>query len=747
MKIIRQNDLGELNDVIVELPAFRDLKSKESIKNLLDIFTHDVYIDKPAELFDTFNYQLSKKMQSTFFRNYGIDEDYGCNLMGYIKTDLAYSLEKLFQNKGSNNIFKFLAIILESIFPRINFYNIEVHKKEVPNGPNVGTYVYRYKLKPIYIQDESSVLKEPGIDVSKTRKYLMDLKNFEEYTVWPVPTNLVYIQFNVGAELINNLDTFLNGIRSYGATYLSGLYFNYLSSSGVNEKLEASDLELLVSFFQINLLSHFNPEWDLTTPGVNGSSLSTFESGSFDRLEQETDAEYQNRIDSLNEQKCSSMGTMAILLKDYQAANYANRGDMEDLRRRWQFFLRTQETTSVCYNTLEELNQKVKDKYPRLFEDFFKNMEISFPEEKKENDPEIEFHEKESIFTFFIKLYSIFLNGASSSFIQAKTERCFDDYKQPRPVINYTWRDENSNVISTSAEFTYIPIKEGSTALTLTVENIDGFIDSDTTTIISSILGSPSPSVSIDKNKIVNVGTEVQVKAIAETITGEVIEGYEWWLDGKMIKTSVGEIPVFIPTKSKKINIISTVNSIKDYELELKVWDSTGNANYNTIVIRSIKEGAPEELYPQAFAGPNCRGIVNDPLPIVGSGKDIETIKIHNTDWILTYIDVVFGSLFLNNRFVTNYLDPIMDLFQKYFFPVELDYIADLSKREKIKDKWNAIGTESIINTTVTARHTSIQTPIRGLDKAFSFIKIGGKHSYIYKKDFIQIYDLPITRA
>ncbi len=745
MKIIRQEDIYELNDVIMELPAFVDLKSKESIDELLTLFLKDIYIEKPKELFDTFDFKLSEKMQSTFFRNYGIDEDYACNLMGYVKTDIAYSLEKLFQNKGSNNIFKFLATILESVFPKINFYNIEVHKNISENEKVFGQYIFSYKLDPIYIQDDTRILTEPGVEIGKSRKYLMDLKNFAEYTVWPVPTNLVYIQFNSGTDLINNLNTFLNGIRSYGTTYLSGLYFNYLSSSRsrvTNEKIEASDLEFIVSFFQLNMLKETNPEWDFTAPNINGSYLSLFKSGSFARLDPETDTEYLERVERLSEEKCSFMNNAALLFRDYQSANYADREDMEDLRRRWQFFLRAQETQDICYNTLDELNQEMENRYPRLSEDFWASMAISFPKEGEDQVKAGSNHKNKGIYTFLIKLYSIFLNGANSSFNQPQNKLCFPDYNQPRQIQEYIWRDESGDILSTKPNFIYTPIKIGAKTLTLTVENIDGFVDSDTITILSTDGGYQSPSIGIDKNKIVRVGTEVRVDAFAETTPGEVIEGYEWWLDNRIIKTSVGISPTFFPTRSKKIDIISIVNETKDYDLELKVWDSTGNANYNKITIRSIKEETPEETYPQAYAGSNLRGVVGEPIHIVGSGEDIEIIKIHNTEWILTYIDVVFGNLFLSKSFKADYLHPIMDLFQRYFLPVELDHIADLGYSERIKDKWNSISTSSIPEMKVIVRKTSLQTPIRGLDRAFSFIRLGNKHSYLYLKDTFAITDL-----
>ncbi len=728
MKSIRTEDIQELNDIIVELPAFRELKSKDMISNVLDIFMKEIYQNQPKELIDAFNFKLSEKMQNTFFRNYGIDKDYDAKLMGYVKSDIAYQLERLFQNKGSNTIFKMLATIMESIFPRINFYNVEVHKQQKANDEG---YLFDYRLKPIYIQHEETILERPELDIEPSRKYLMKLINFEEYTVWPVPTNLVYIQFNVGTDLINNLNTFLHGVRSYSTTYLSGLYFNYLSESGAIEKLEASDMELIVAFFQMNLMKLMNPDWDgsLSDPSAVGSQLSIFQSGSFVQEESESDEEYQVRLNRQKDEKCGGMQQMALFFREYQRADYSKRKDMNSLRRRWQFFLSAQATTDACYDSIGELNDLVEKRYPRLSEDFWESANLSAAGDDEE------------IINFYVKIYSIFLNGANSSFIQSENKECFTDYAEERAIVSYTWRNVKGDIISNVPQTYFTPTDDGADTITLTVENEDGFVNSDTVTIVSTDDGFESPSVAIDRDRIVQINTNFQIKGRAEAMVGETIEGYEWIMDGDVIKSYMNDYPAFTPIASKNLTVNLKLKYIKDYHLELKVWDSTGQTNYNQVTIRSIKEAAPKELYPQANAGPNLRAKVGDKLAVQGSGKDIENIDIHDTDWIMTYIDVVFGSLFLNERFMVSFFYPIMDLFEKYFFPVEVEYLADLANREKIKDKWNSISTEEVINPQVIARNTSLQTPIRGLDQAFSFIRVGKRHSYIDERDFIRYFD------
>ncbi len=734
MKRIQTSNLIELNDVIMELPAFRDLSSKEMIHEVLNLFTQDIYKDRPQELFDAFNSKLSKKMQATFFENYGIDSDYSGKLKGFVKSDIAYQLEKLFQNKGSNAVFKILATVMESIFPRMNFYNIEVHKSLSNNGETILSY----KLNPLYIQDPDHLIKVPEISVDKTRKYIMELSNFSEYTVWPMPTNLIYIQFNVGLDLVNNLDTFLHGIRGYGTTYLSGLYFNYLSDSGVIEKLEGSDMELLVTFMSLNVMQEMNPDWTMKNYDGRSSKLSIFDSGSFQRLETETDLEFNTRIEILNRDKCDYLQNMAIMFMDYKKANYSDRKEMEPLRRRWQMFLRNMTTTDSCYDSLDDLNglnQIVKERYPRFYEDFWMDVSITYHDftTSKNVSPD-----NEGIFSFFIKIYSIFLAGANSSFNQPKNKVCFTKIVTENPLVGYTWRDSRGEKVSTKRDFEWIPKKIGSTTLTLTVENQRGFVASDTIDIITTVK-KPSPTVAIEKDKIVKVNSTVTILGSGNTIQGELIEGYEFKLDGVVIKTSIGEMPIFTPTKLKKVNVTFKVPEIKDYKLELKIWDSMGQANYNVITVRAIKGEIPDIIYPLASAGPNLRATVNEPISISGSGTDLTIKDLHNTDWIMMYIDITFGSLFLNSNFNNNYFNPIMDLFEKYFLPVELDYVSDLTNRVKIRDKWNSVSMEHKIKVVVHAQFRSIQIPIRGLDHARCQVRLGGRHSIVDIKDHVQL--------
>jgi len=510
MKKIDLNAIDSLNDIIVELPPFTELKSKENIKEVLNEFLKDIYLDKPQELFDVLDFKLSEKMQELFFTNYGIDKKYSRNLKGGIKKDLAYHLEVLFQNKGSKVIFRLFSQIFENIFRKINFYNIEVHKI-----PTVDGFRFEYKLDPVYITDQSKVIKRPQMPVDKTRKYLMDLENFKDYTAWPVPTNLIYIQFSIGEEVINNMDTFLNGIRSYATSYLFGASFKYKDSRGDYENIYMPDLEFILTYFHLEWIKHRVPELTYDYPDRVSSYL----------MYNEDDGDVRDFL-------CA----MQNLIFDYMDADYSDRNAMEALRRRWYHFLKTRErdvADQVCHlKTFDDIKNKMIEKYPRMQKDIEEVMPTS---EEESHEP---------LFELLLKIYASFISGV---------------------YTNQRVNDPDT------------PENEG----------------------------------------------------------------------------GCGQLP----------------GPRSDFQLK----------------------------------------------------------------WVLDYVDAVFGGLFMQEEFLKYYFNPVMDLFIRYFFPVEMEYINDLVKKVFLKDKWNTIGTSEERLLMVNVNRTSIQTPIRGIDYRKYWIFMTNVHSYIDK--------------
>jgi len=503
MREIKKEDISGLNDIVMELPAFRDLKSSEMMHELLDTFMEDIYIKQPQELFDVMQFNPNSKMQETFFFNYGIDKKYSSRLKGYLKKDISYQLEKLFQNKGSRKIFEIFANIFENIFRKINFYNVKVYKIPAQNG-----FIFEYQLDPIYITDPDNVILYPQVQINKTRKYLMELQNFKDYTAWPMPTNLIYIQLSIGEEVINNMHTFLDGIRSYGTTYLQGKFFQYKSKRGYFEHIHGADIEYIIKYFQLKIVKSRNPDFELNDICIMGSDLP------FDPELTPGDPSHPNFQEYLkwSGTREDFLKNMQILLNDYETAKRNSRKEIENLRRRWQIFLNFKQKSKECYDTLDDFFMEFEEKYQFLAEDFQYCLSV-FEEDT------------EPIFDFYVYIYSIFLSGV--------------------------------------------------------------------------------------------------------------------------------------------------------------------------------------------FANPED--------PSLG----------YREDWVIDYIDVLFGNLFIEADFLKWYFDPVMDLFIRYFFPIEMEYINDLIPKILIRDKWNTISYDDNTNFVVMANHWDPQTPIRGIDWQKFSLNMTDRYSYL----------------
>jgi hypothetical protein len=389
MRRIRPEDINKLNDTIMELPAFAELNSKELIHDLLNYFMEDLYTKQPKEIFDAMEFNSSARLQETFFANYGIDKNYSNKLKGYLKKDIAFQLEALYQNKGSNTLFRMFADIFATIFRRINFYNIKVYK--IPRGTS---FRYEYRLVPLYITDKDSIIEEPQIPVEQNRKYLMELENYKNYKVWPVPTNLVYIQFSIGEEIINNEKTFLDGVRAFGTTYLFNKTMPYSNRYGFAENISLDDVEIITNYFKVEITKRASPDWEFNTP-MNFSTYLPYSSDTVANTE-----EYPEHA-QWTTSRIDFMQNIQQLMLDYSNASRKSRPEMEAIKRRWQMFLKLKETSDSSFSTYDSINDFIKNKYPLIHADF--NHYLDLVDSNPDND--------EPLFDFYIYFYSIFLNG------------------------------------------------------------------------------------------------------------------------------------------------------------------------------------------------------------------------------------------------------------------------------------------------------------------------------------------------
>jgi hypothetical protein len=101
------------------------------------------------------------------------------------------------------------------------------------------------------------------------------------------------------------------------------------------------------------------------------------------------------------------------------------------------------------------------------------------------------------------------------------------------------------------------------------------------------------------------------------------------------------------------------------------------------------------------------------------SGIQLDTHEIEiglDKSLVIAYVDAIFSQLYSKSDFKDTFLTPILDLFMKYFFPVEMEYLNDLINHVFIKNKMNCISYKDIRRTVVFPRHFSFATDQWGRD-------------------------------
>lgn len=342
MRSITQKDVKENASIIMELPTFKNLSSKEGLHNILSKVLSDIYVEQPRELFDFMNYELNDRMTETILSNYGIDKNYSKKVNNVIKRVLIFYMERLFQAKGSKDVLGLFAEIFGNFFEKINFYSIVVDKNWT------GTqFEMVYNLDPISISDPENLITVLDSTVGLSKKYLMTLNQFSDYSLYPINTNLVYIQFSGGLTTLNNMDTFTNGVRAYAATSLQQNIINYpVTIGGTKQYIEivGNHLELLISYFKIRETRLSDPSYDFT---VDESAFYT-------------DLTYD--LDALRD--------LEDVLYEYSKADYRNRNQMTALKRRWQAILKNNIKLEKSWTNFGEMDLFVRNLYPELINEY-----------------------------------------------------------------------------------------------------------------------------------------------------------------------------------------------------------------------------------------------------------------------------------------------------------------------------------------------------------------------------------------
>ena len=372
MYFIEPTNINEFNDLIISMPAMSNKNPEllNKLKNILYHYFEEVYLKNPENIKRFMNYEIDDTYLETFFENYSIDKKYLSKINTLFKKTLAYYLESLYQLKGSILVLEIFSKIFENIFQGINFYQIIVTRQEEiitqDDGTKLRQFSYKYELEPLIINNKDKILTEFNNKVSLTGKHLMTLEQYSDFKIFPIRTNLIYVQFTSIQANIDNDKTFNQIIQAYALTKLSNIFFelkNFYNLSFVN--LNGVDLFHLLKFA------------DLTRVRLNFPSF-TFHYN--DKL-------MYNLIFSQD-----SLENIEEILYEYKKLDYKDRKATDNLYRKWKFLVKQYSTVKRLYHNYDEMqNYLIKNNSDLV------NLILSFKTE-------------EEFIDFYINLYNQIIN-------------------------------------------------------------------------------------------------------------------------------------------------------------------------------------------------------------------------------------------------------------------------------------------------------------------------------------------------
>ena len=155
--------LKEYADIIVSNPMFNHNNNTDDIKSLLYTFLEELYIKEPEEVINFVNQKPSKKLINNLFDQFGISRRISKAFPDMLKTKTAYLLAQLFETKGSNKSFEFFNEIISEFYHNLNFYNVRIEQRQF-----ISKYSSPTTKKVYYLDLDGEVSNKyaEGIDTS-----------------------------------------------------------------------------------------------------------------------------------------------------------------------------------------------------------------------------------------------------------------------------------------------------------------------------------------------------------------------------------------------------------------------------------------------------------------------------------------------------------------------------------------------------------------------------------------------------
>ena len=122
--------IREYSDLIANTPIFNLNDNKQDISNMIYDVLYKLYIEEPEELLNFMNQFPSKKLVTHMFSQFGISDNINKELPNSLKTKIVYYLNTLFNIKGSNEVFSIFDELLKEFYKGLNYYNIRIEQRK-----------------------------------------------------------------------------------------------------------------------------------------------------------------------------------------------------------------------------------------------------------------------------------------------------------------------------------------------------------------------------------------------------------------------------------------------------------------------------------------------------------------------------------------------------------------------------------------------------------------------------------------
>ncbi len=139
-----------------------------------------------------------------------------------------------------------------------------------------------YTLQPVLINDQDNILTEINPSDLRTPKYLMskldyfnkDIKNLNKSNVFPIITNILYIQFS-SVEAIDAMQFLPDLVRMFAMTDMQNEVFTFAINGSV-AKMNIQDYMNMLMYLKLKELELKNPGWTWSTKNTWDFSNFTF---------------------------------------------------------------------------------------------------------------------------------------------------------------------------------------------------------------------------------------------------------------------------------------------------------------------------------------------------------------------------------------------------------------------------------------------------------------------------------------